>query len=34
MSQTTLILIAVFCTALAAYIFVRSRRLRDQGKKK
>lgn len=34
MEQSTLILIAVFCAALAAYIFVRSRRLKNERKRK
>ena len=28
-----LLLIVVFCVALAAYIYVRSRRMKNQGKK-
>lgn len=34
MEQGTLVLIIVFCAALAAYIFVRSRRLKNERKKK
>lgn len=34
MDQTTLELIAVFCASLAAHIFVRSRLLKNRGKKK